>query len=126
QPFIASGAFGAVKELRSPRTFSFLTYGRDVGTVERDGRELTIDPDGAGPAEPFTVEDEDFSERSLRGNAVLRWEWRLGATQFLVWLQAGEHEDGSGALVTVRDLRAFGRAPAKNVVLLKVRYWISP
>lgn len=126
QPFIASGAFGAVKELRAPRTFSFLTYGVDIGTVERDGSELTIDPDGAGPAEPFSVEDEDFSERSLRGNAVLRWEWRPGSTLFLVWQQAREHEDRSGALVPVRDLRALARTPGKNVLLLKVSYWISP
>lgn len=82
-------------------------------------------PDGAGPAEPFTVDDEDFSERSLRGNAVLRWEWRPGSTLFLVWQQAREHEDASGAPVPVRDLRALGRAPAENV-LLKVSYWISP
>lgn len=126
QPLIASGAFGAVKELRAPRTFSFLTYGRDIGIVEREGGELTIDPDGAGPAEPFTVEDEGFSERSLRGNAVLRWEWRPGSTLFLVWQQSREHEDRSGALMPVRDLRALARAPGRNVLLLKVSYWISP
>src|SRR5690606_22576616 len=78
QPFGASGAFGAGQGGRAPRTSAFLAYGRDIGTVERSGGELTVDPDGAGQAEPFTVEEGVFSERGLRGNAVLRWEWRRG------------------------------------------------
>lgn len=33
QPFLAGAAFGDVKELGAPGTFSFLHYGEDVGTV---------------------------------------------------------------------------------------------
>src|SRR5207245_4479639 len=36
----------------------------------------TIDPDGAGPAQPFTLDNPDFSQQSLRGNAVFRSEER--------------------------------------------------
>lgn len=40
QPFMASGDYRALKELRAPRTFTFRTYGEDAGTVTRqeDGR----------------------------------------------------------------------------------------
>ena len=33
QPFLASGKFGATKELAKAGTFDFLTYGRDIGAI---------------------------------------------------------------------------------------------
>ena len=77
QPFFSSNDYGALKELRAPRTFDFLVYGSDTGTVtEESGARSRVDPDGDGPAASFTVPDRDFNLNSLRGNAVLRWEWR--------------------------------------------------
>ncbi|MEJ2184926.1 MAG: DUF5916 domain-containing protein [Gemmatimonadota bacterium] len=66
QPFVASGNFSGLKELRAPRTFSFLEYGADTGTIRLQDGEYIIDPDGAGPAQSFTLENEDFNRRSLR------------------------------------------------------------
>ncbi len=88
QPFIASGDYGALKELKAPGTFDFLRYGIDAGqvTVDEDG-DSTVDPDGAGPAESFTIGNRDFNRVSLRGTGVLRWEWRPGSTLFFVWQQ---------------------------------------
>jgi hypothetical protein len=85
QPFISSGDYGTLQELAAPRTFDFLEYGSDVGTITRgsDGR-YTIDPVGDA-AQTFSVSDRDFNARSLLGNAVLRWEWRPGSTFYLVW-----------------------------------------
>jgi hypothetical protein len=96
-----------------------------VGTVARDGRELRIDPDGDGPATSFTIADRDFSERSLRGNAVLRWEWRPGSTLFLVWQQVRESEDWRGDFDMNRGIRELLRAPASNVLMLKVTWWFG-
>jgi len=126
QPFLASAAFDGVSELRAPRTFSFLRYGDDVGTVVRDGSELVIDPDGAGPASSFRLDDEDFNERSLRGSAVLRWEWRPGSTLFLVWQHQRFDSARLDDLSVGRDLRALFRAPSDNVFVVKVSYWFSP
>jgi hypothetical protein len=137
QPFFSTNDYGALKELRAPRTFDFLEYGRDVGTAEREGNATTrIDPDGSGPAPSFTVSDRDFNLNSLRGNAVLRWEWRPGSTFFLVWQQdrAGRlgaadaelegREMGSFDLrQNVRDL--LDTRPV-NVLLFKVSYWLNP
>ncbi|MGD2070771.1 MAG: DUF5916 domain-containing protein, partial [Gemmatimonadota bacterium] len=113
-------------ELRAPETFSFLRYGEDTGSVTRDGDELVVDPDGPGPAAPFRVEDEDFTRRSLRGNAVLRWEWRPGSTLYLVWQQSRSSSDRFDSIDFRRDARALFDAPSDNVFLLKVSYWISP
>jgi hypothetical protein len=125
RPFIASGSFGGLKELTRPRSFAFNRYAA-TGTVERDGSTITIDPDGAGPAEPFEVDDETFTTRSLRGSAVLRWEWRPGSTLFLVWQQQRELEDARGDLRLGRDLRQLGRAIPDNVFVVKATWWINP
>ena len=137
QPFVAANNFGALKELRAPRTFDFLEYGKDVGTLTREtGARDLIDPDGAGPASPFRVDDRDFNLNSLRGNAVLRWEWRPGSTMFLVWQQERAGRLGaldaelSGRDVGTFDVRnnvgdIFDVRPT-NVLVFKMSYWLNP
>ncbi len=66
----------------------------------------------------------DFEEGVLNLNVVLRWEYRLGSTLFLVYTRSqvpsvallGGQE---GAL----DLGAIRQAPAADVFLLKLTYW---
>jgi hypothetical protein len=125
QPFIASGDFGAPKELARPGSYEFLVYGEDVGQVV-DGR---IYPNGTGTgagALSFAVPQPDFNFRSLRGNAVLRWEWRPGSTMYLAWQQNRADFQPFGDFDLSRDADGvFGAAP-DNVFLLKVSYWLNP
>ncbi|HKH94359.1 MAG TPA: DUF5916 domain-containing protein [Gemmatimonadaceae bacterium] len=138
QPFVSTNDFGALGELRAPRTFDFDRYGADVGTAVRDpvSGETTVDPDGAGAAKPFRVSDRDFDLTSLRGNAVLRWEWRPGSTLYVVWQQdRAERLGGVEAELRGRDVGRldlggsagdlFGVRPI-NVLLFKVSYWLNP
>ena len=125
RPFLGSGTFGELKELVRPRAFDFARYDR-TGTVTRDDDELLVDPDGEGPAEEFEVDDETFTTRSLRGSAVLRWEWRAGSTLFLVWQQQRELEDRRGNVRLSRDLRELGRASPDNVFVVKFSWWVNP
>ncbi|MBI2150959.1 MAG: hypothetical protein HYU27_10210, partial [Acidobacteria bacterium] len=86
QPLISVGDYWDFKELARPKTFSFSRYGRETGEISVDaGRQYTVDPDGAGPAPPFNFSDPDFNFKSLRVNAIFRWEWRLGSTLYFVW-----------------------------------------
>ena len=136
QPFVSSGDYLGLMELAAPRTFDFIRYGQDIGTVtgSNDGG-FTVDPDGTG-SNIFQVDALDFNFRSLLGNAVLRWEWRSGSTLFLVWQQTrsqqlvhtggGSLEDDVGEFKLGRDTRAlFGLKP-DNVFMLKVTYWMNP
>ncbi len=126
QPFVSSGQFTSYKEFAAPRTFRFAEYGVDRGTVDRRGDVLRVDPDGlAGPAAPFGVGVQDFTVRSLRGNAVLRWEYRLGSTLFVVWQQQREGFDGVADLDAANDLAAPFRGRASNVFLVKLAYWLG-
>ena len=137
EPFIYAGEYRRLKELERPRTFEFLEYGRDVGTVSaKPGGSLLIDPDGYGPAEPFEASDRDSSYRSLLGNAVLRWEWRQGSTLYLVWQQSrinsvtGGDLDGlsdrAGAFDLGRDVGDMFGARPDNIFVLKLNYWLNP
>lgn len=137
QPYISVGDYGALKEFRTPGALEFSTYGRDLGTIFRDGAGVYhVDPDQSGPAPEFSVADRDFSFRSLRGNAVLRWEWRAGSTMYLVWQQSRSRNltaaDASGSEPNLTRFdpyfdakELFGLRP-DNVFQVKVSYWLNP
>ena len=127
QPLLGAGRYARLKEFARPEAFDFLAYGGEVGTLAYDvgEGEYRIDPDGAGPAAPFTVENPDFNEKSLHLQTVFRWEWRPGSTLYLVWTQAREHESAIGRFDLGPDARRLFRAPADDVFAIKVSYWIG-
>jgi hypothetical protein len=100
QPFVATGDYGDPLQLAAPRTYDFEPYEGEV-------------------------EDDDFRRTSLRGNAVLRWEWRPGSTLFVVWQQrrAGSFDDGEFRFG--RDSRAVFNQRPNNVFLVKLNYWLN-
>ncbi|HEX6259383.1 MAG TPA: DUF5916 domain-containing protein, partial [Woeseiaceae bacterium] len=128
QPFISSNKFSNFKEYARPRDSEKLVYGRDVGIMEEqltnNSRSYLIDPDGAGPAASFTIDDPNFTLRSLRGNAVFRWEYTPGSTLFLVWTQDRASQESIGEFDFNRDRRALFDGPAHHVFLIKVNYWL--
>ena len=127
QPFVSAGRFDRYKEFRTPRTFEFDVYGRKRGTIVRDRQtqEVTVDPDGAGPAPAFQFEEREFTVRALRGNAVLRWEYRPGSTLYFVWQQNREDEVAVADLAAARRPADAFRVAAHNVFLIKASYWLG-
>jgi hypothetical protein len=128
QPLIASGAYSRYKEFAAPRSLKKLVYGQDIGTIAvqpGSPNTITIDPDGAGADTSFQVSDPTFTFRSLRGNAVLRWEYHPGSTLFLVWTRESESSLTRGAIDFGPDARSLFQGPAQNVFLLKVNYWLG-
>jgi hypothetical protein len=71
------------------------------------------------------VDDPDFNVRSLRGNAVLRWEYRPGSALFFVWQQERSGFEALGGFNAGRDVGRLFREPARNVFLVKATYWIG-
>jgi hypothetical protein len=127
QPFVAAADFGALAELAAPRSYDFLVYGRDVGEVRpREEGGIYVYPRGVEAGHRFTYVDPDFNARSLRGNAVLRWEWRPGSTLYLAWQQQRSDQVPIGDFDFGRDTRALWRTRPDNVLMLKVNYWLNP
>jgi hypothetical protein len=125
QPYSAAARYTGLRELRRARSFDFRPYAASAGaSVVRDGGTYAIDPDVQGPAEPFTIGDPDVVFRSLNGTAVLRWEYRPGATVYGVWTQR-RTGDATVAGFRVRDVSDVLRAAPENVFLLKVSAWWS-
>jgi len=131
QPFFASGAYSSFREFAAPRTARKLVYGQDIGTITRtpatatSGATYTVDPDNAGPAQPFTFGDPDFTFRSLIGNAVVRWEYRPGSTVFFVWTQNRTGSDTNGDFDFSRERTEIFRDRPTNVFQVKVNYWLG-
>jgi hypothetical protein len=132
QPFLASGAYSAFKEFDAPRQLRKSVYGIDRGTIAptrgADGgtTSYTIDPDASGPAAPFTIGNPDFNLRSLRGNAVYRWEYRPGSTLFFVWTQSrNDYVQNVGTFDLERDRSALFATHPDNIFLVKVNYWMG-
>jgi hypothetical protein len=127
QPLLSVGAYRGFKELATPRTFSFLRYGSDVGSIGYDpATEMySADPDGPGDAPGFTFDNPDFNFKSLRVNAILRWEWRPGSTFYAVWTQQRQDETHPGNFALGRDAGVLFRAPADDVFMVKVAYWLT-
>lgn len=128
EPFIASGKFGSPFELARPREYAFNVYGRDIGTVTRDSvaRTYRVDPDGAGPAGAFTVNDNSFNTRSVNATANLRWDWRPGSALFLVWQHRRSFPATYGDFDWQRDSRDLFLKKSDNTFLFKFNYWLNP
>ena len=124
QPLISAGDFTELKEFVRPRTYDFAVYGRDKGTISPTSDGAQIDPGDGGAT--FTIPQQNFTIRSLRANAVLRWEWRAGSTFFLVWQQNRENDESFGNLRLGRDVDGlFAGGSSRNVIAVKGSYWLS-
>jgi hypothetical protein len=100
QPLLSSANYGDAKQLVAPRTYDFAPYA------------------GAVP-------DLDFNLRSLRGNAVMRWEWRRGSTMYFAWQQSREDVGLVGDFDFTRDREALFQKRPDNIYLVKVSYWLG-
>ena len=137
QPLLSSGDYTAYKQFLAPGTYSFERFEEGAHTVNGDvhgcaaGRTCIasdntryIDFDGDG-ASDYSFTDRDFNVRSLRGNAVLRWEYRPGSTLFLVWQRRQTNEALVGDFRFRRDMDALLHAPSENILMIKLRYWLG-
>ncbi len=102
QPFIASGKYADFKYLTKPRSYDFNIYGENGSTLESEKNNngdiisYKLDPDAGDIAPSQTISNPDFNYISLRGNAVLRWEYFAGSTLYLVWTQTRENVEAIG------------------------------
>lgn len=126
EPFASTGNYVGFKEVTNTRAArfhdQFVVFGPDR-LIDHEG-ELTVDLDRDGTGE-IELGNPDFTVLSFRSNVVLRWEYKLGSTIFLVW-QHNRSEDNHNP--RFRAAESFGDifgAPAKNTFVVKVNYWLS-
>jgi hypothetical protein len=101
QPLISAGHFDDFKTLARPRSYDF---------------DPDDTPAGTG----------DFNFKSLRGNAVLRWEYMPGSTLYFVWTQSRSDFEDVGDFQFGNSMRRLWRSPAENIFMVKATYWWNP
>jgi hypothetical protein len=75
---------------------------------------------------PYVYGDNaDFNYRSFRTTNVMRWEYKPGSTLFIVWQQARKEDGDQGDFRFGRDFGGVFSAPAHNVFLVKLSYWLN-
>jgi len=130
QPLIASGNYSDFKFLQRPSSYDFTVYGENGSTIEQGSNAngevtaYTLDPDGEGQAESQTISNPDFNYISLRGNAVLRWEYMAGSTLFLVWTQSREDVEPTGDFRFGNSFNNLLSVKPDNIFMLKITYWL--
>ena len=77
-------------------------------------------PDMLRPVNSFT---DNF--KSLRGNAVLRWEYLPGSTLYLVWAQSRSDYEQMGDFQFNRSFRRLWTADVDNIFMIKMAYWLN-
>jgi hypothetical protein len=131
QPLISSGKYTNFKELTRPRSFDFEVYGTGSSalteTESADGSvSFSVDPDGNGPASPITFDNPDFNTKSLRGNAVLRWEYMPGSVVYFVWTQSRYNQtNNDGNFQFNNSVDRLFSTQADNIFLVKFSYWFN-
>ncbi|HEX8693873.1 MAG TPA: DUF5916 domain-containing protein [Longimicrobium sp.] len=133
QPFVFAGDYSRFKEFTGPRTTEKMVYGEDFGTLcfDEAANRYTADPngdcaaEGTRSAQAFSFGNPDLNFRSLRGNAVLRWEYRPGSTLFLVWQQQRAGAMPFGDFDFGRDANAIFQQRPDNIFVIKASYWIG-
>jgi len=133
QPYVFAGKYSRFKEFTAPRTTDTKLYGEDFGTLCLDAaaNRYTADPNGdcatpgAASAQAISFDNPDLNLRSLRGNAVLRWEYRPGSTLFFVWQQQRSGTELFGDFELSRDTHALFREQPNNIFVIKASYWIG-
>jgi hypothetical protein len=98
QPFIASGDYHGFKQLTRARDDEFTPTAYD--------------------------RNPDFNLRSVRGSAVLRWEFRPGSSMYVVWNENRADVAPTGDFSLRRDVGALRNAPSQDVLLVKFSYWL--
>ncbi len=120
QPLISAGRYSDFKELARPRSLEFIGQGAGAWTYDPATRKF--DSDGSGAAAPQSL---DFNTRSLRGNAVFRWEYLPGSAFYLVWTQLRNDDQSIPDLEPGHSWRRLITADADNVFLAKLTYYLN-
>jgi len=127
QPLLSVGRYGDFKQAAAPRTFTFQRFGTDLGRIgfEPSNGVYTVNPAAGGAGREFSFDNPAFNLKSLRVNAVYRWEFKPGSTFYLVWTQQRQDVARPGQFAFGSDVSSLVHAPADNVVMAKVSYWFS-
>lgn len=118
-PFFSVGKYSEFKRVNQPgaKNMDDRLEALDVSYDEVDN-SYSFDYN----SETWSFSNPDFSFMQFRSNLVLRWEYNLGSTIYLVW--AHDRSDWQGVYNPVWDITGdlFG-LKGKHAFMFKVNFW---
>ncbi|HEU4641095.1 MAG TPA: DUF5916 domain-containing protein [Gemmatimonadaceae bacterium] len=128
EPFISAGKYHAFKEVTDPRASRFgdrfHTFGGSEIAYDAATGAYAVDVNGDGSSD-LGFGNPDFNFKQFRSTTVLRWEYRPGSTLFVVWSDGRSRFDPTGDFALGDDAGRLFRAPATDVLLVKLNYWLN-
>lgn len=137
-PYVDSRRFSGFRQLASRESFDFVRFGETEGTSLEAFRYVSdedVEPSAFEDADYYVLTDaggetvslwnQDFTYLSLRGNAMLRWQWRPGSELFVVWQQTRDDFGVLRGLDVLNDVGDVFGGEVQNVFQLKATYWFG-
>ncbi len=126
-PFLSTGRYTRFKRatdtLAQAYDQRFHEYGPEEIAYGTAANAYAVTEAG-GPAYGFA--NPDFTFRQFRSNLVARWEFKPGSSVYVVWSQGRTGSVPYAQPSFSRSWDALWQAPADNVFLVKLSYWLSP
>ena len=122
QPLLGTGHYYDFSEFSHRRQLAMTV---DPSTLLSNGN-VQIDPVGGATA--YQTLNPDFNTRLLRGNAVLRWEYRRGSTIYLVWQQTRANTNlytPTADFALGHGENALFRSIPDDIFIIKFSYWLG-
>ncbi|HEX6965681.1 MAG TPA: DUF5916 domain-containing protein [Gemmatimonadaceae bacterium] len=128
EPFISAGNYADFMQVANPRAAKFGDRFHTFTPAELRYSDSTssyqVDVNGDGTSD-LAFGNPDFNVKQFRSTAVLRWEYHPGSTLFVVWQQGRSLVTPTGVFDLGHDASDLLNAPATNVLLVKMNYWLS-
>ena len=131
QPFVGAGEYSGFKEVRRPNADNFddqfhLFAPSELRTTTNanGSRSHAVDLNRDGRAD-YTFGDPSFNIKNLRSTSVLRWEYRPGSALFVVWSHDRSGFNPEGSFDLSRDVQRLRDVTGRNVLQLKLTYWLG-
>jgi hypothetical protein len=122
QPFIGSGRYSDYKDINNPHA---ATYTDRFHPLAANEYQLVDGNVYASYNGSYSFTKPDFDVRQLRSTLVLRWEYRPGSTVFAIWSHGQTTTIHDGRFRLAADISGLVHAPAENILMVKVNYWIG-
>ncbi|MBN1894202.1 hypothetical protein JW906_06890, partial [bacterium] len=128
QPFISAGRYSRFRTVGLPRAADEEERAPETQGIEHLGETggfyYRVDEQQDG-VEDYRFDDPDFNFREFRSNLVIRWEYRLGSTLYLVWSQGRTGIAPFGDFSFRDDMDSLFRIDPENVFLVKFNHWFN-
>jgi hypothetical protein len=126
EPFVSTVDYEGFRQVADPQGETFADRFDDFGPdrLIDDAGELAIDFDRDGTPD-YDIGNPDFTFLSFRSNVVLRWEYNLGSTLFVVWQHGRSGDNSRSDFQFGQGIKDLFDLDSRNTFVVKMNYWFS-